>query len=367
MTNLTNQTWHAADTRLRSAHFSDGNRRKALITGISGQDAWYLARQLLARGYEVHGFTRGRLHEPIVGERGESIHVHSAQSAARHALTEGTELQPHEVLTTVIRDVQPDELYHFAADSFVPRGWEQPIENLEANAGLTIRILEDIRNFSPHTRLLNACSREIFGGAAEGLVNEQTELRPISPYGINKAASRWTVNAYRERYSLFATNAILFNHESPRRGEKFVTRKITKRVAEIATGTECALELGNLQARRDWGFAGDYVDAMWRMLQIDAPEDFVLGTGITHSIEEFAARAFARVGLDWRACVRCSDHLVRSHDPAGIAADISKAKDLLGWTPQVGFAELVCMMVDADLERAQSATPPTTAPLRRAA
>ncbi len=316
--------------------------RRALITGITGQDGSYLAELLLSCGYEVHGVTRSTSRQPSGRDLGYCAHL--AGQITLHRLNLRTSR-----LQEVIADIQPDELYHFAADSFIPNGWEYPVDNLDANLGLALNILEAIRRHSSHTKMLNACSREVFGNSVGVTADELTAMQPVTPYGINKAASRWTVNSFRDRYGIFAVNAILFNHESPRRGPHFVTRKITKRVAEIHLGLARTLELGNLQVRRDWGFAGDYVEAMWSMLQAEAPEDFVIGTGTTHSIEDFASRAFECVGLDWRSHVTSVDHLVRPSDTTGVAADITKAKAILDWSPQVQFERLVSMMVDADV------------------
>ena len=315
-----------------------GVRKRALITGISGQDGSYLAELLLAKGYEVHGLTRSRSLE-----LGCSTHLKNAVRVHRVANDESQWM-------CIVEQLRPDELYHLAADSFVPRGWEHPLENLQSNLGLTVSLLEAIRKLSPQTKMLNACSREVFGNCKSALANENTPMQPVTPYGINKAASRWAVEAYRQRYDLFAANAILFNHESPRRGKEFVTRKITKTVAEIRLGLAGYLELGNVEARRDWGYAGDFVCAMWRILQQDQADDFVIGTGKTHTIRDFAARAFAFVGLDWVNFVRSVNRLSRPCDTVGIAADNSKARSLLDWTPQVSFEGLVEMMVAADVQ-----------------
>ena len=318
---------------------STAKGKRAVITGISGQDGSYLAELLLSKGYEVHGVTRSNK-----ADLGCSSHLEPFLTVHR---VENAESQ----WTGVVEQVRPDELYHFAADSFVPRGWEKPLENVRSNLGLTVCLLEAIRKFSPHTKMLNACSREIYGQCSSTKADENTPMHPITPYGINKAASRWTVNAYRSRYGLFTTNAILFNHESPRRGSQFVTRKITRAVAEIKLGLAKDLELGDIRIRRDWGFAGDFVNAMWHMLQLEQAEDFVLGTATTHSIQEFATRAFDHVGLNWTDFVRSVEHLSRPNDTAGIAADNSKARSLLDWTPSVSFEHLVDMMVEADVRR----------------
>lgn len=309
----------------------------AVITGISGQDGSYLAEFLLSKGYTVHGVTRGS-RESL----GCSEHLRSRLTIHQMAT-------PDSDWNQLLGRIRPQEFYHFAADSFVPNGWQDPLQNLESNAGLPLRILEAIRHQSPTTRLVNACSREIFGSLAGPMADENTPMQPTTPYGINKAASRWMLAGYRDRYDLFAANAILFNHESPRRSPKFVTRKISKRVAEIACGQAQTLELGSLSVQRDWGFAGDYVDAMWRMLQIENAQDFVIGTGQLHSIERFAQLAFAQVGLNWQDHVTSVDHLTRTNDSLGTAACIDRAQQQLGWQPRVPLETLVKMMVEADL------------------
>ncbi|QDV23054.1 GDP-mannose 4,6-dehydratase [Aureliella helgolandensis] len=312
----------------------------ALVTGISGQDGAYLAELLLQRGYIVHGLSRShRASLPHLEGTSPNANLKfhrqpACQGAAWRALLEET---------------APDEIYHLAADSFIPNGWLDPAANIESNYSLTVHMLEAIRSECPHSRFLNACSREIFGHAASPSANEQTVMKPITPYGINKAASRWLVSSYREEYGLFATNAILFNHESPLRPAKFVTRKIAQGVAKIACGLSDYIELGNLQARRDWGFAGDYVDAMWRMLQANDPEDFVIGTGKTHSIAEFAELAFDVIGLDWEAHVKTAPALRRSCDAAAVAADSSLAREKLAWSAKMQLPELVRSMVMHDL------------------
>lgn len=309
--------------------------RRTLITGVTGQDGSLLAELLSGKGHEVHGVTRRQDAVACEGSVPVQLHV----------------LGPNRSLNEVVAEIQPEEIYHFAADSFVPNGWERPVENVQSNYTMTLDLLEAVREFCPSARLVNACSREVFGKLFDGMANEETEMRPTTPYGINKAASRWMTNAYRDRYGLFATNAILFNHESPRRGENFVTRKVSKGVAEIKLGLADRLQLGATTARRDWGYAGDFVEAMWRMLQIDEPHDFVIGTGVTHSIEDLVRLGFDCVSLDWRQYVEGKPELARVNDANTIAADISKARNLLGWQPKIGFAELVEMMVRADLSK----------------
>ena len=294
---------------------------KALITGITGQDGRYLAELLCSKGYVVHGVSRRSPDElPAEFVDREDIVIHR-----QHA--------DEQFWAELIGGVQPAEIYHLAADSFVPNSWDHPIENLEINTGTTSRILEAMRHEQPTAKLVNACSREIFGNVHGESANEETPMAPITPYGIHKAAARWLVHAYRDRYGLFATNAILFNHESPRRGRQFVTRKITSHVAEIKFGLKHELKLGNLDACRDWGYAGDFVIAMWQMLQHESPEDFVLGTGQLYSIRQFVEMAFAAAGLQWDQFVRCTEEFNRAQDAGAIRADIGKAQRLLNWQP----------------------------------
>lgn len=322
----------------------------ALITGIRGQDGSYLTDLLLGLGYQVHGTSRTAGH-PSQPKKAWTLPVAGGAVTMHPCAGESAE-----GWNELLGDLQPDEVYHFAADSFVPHGWTSPVENVTSNLALPIRLLEAIRHFSPHTKLLNACSREIFGNAHTVVANEATPMNPTTPYGINKAASRWMTNSYRERYGIFAANAILFNHESPRRPEKFVTRKITHGAAAIALKQADALELGNLQARRDWGFAADFVDGMWRILQHESPDDFVLGTGVATTIEQFADLAFDCVGLQWQDHVKTADSLQRHQDSAWVSADYSKAAKLLDWNPKTTLADMVQLMVNSDLQQLRSPT-----------
>lgn len=316
-------------------------KKTALITGIKGQDGSFLAELLLQKGYTVHGVTRSPSRfSANLGNIARSIQLHSFSRDVSF-------------WNTLVEELQPTELYHLAANSFVPSSWDDPLANLDVNTGTTTRILEAVRRHSPETRVLNACSREIFGIPSESVANEDTVMRPHTPYGIHKAAGRWLVKSYVERYGVFASNAILFNHESPRRPAEFVTRKITKHAAEISLGIKDRLELGNHHALRDWGYAGDFVKAMWLALQIDTPEDFVIGTGVVHSIADFASKAFARVDLHWEDYLVSNEKFSRQRDSLVLAADISKAERLLGWRPRVGLDELVAMMVDNDLALCQ--------------
>jgi GDPmannose 4,6-dehydratase len=313
----------------------------ALITGVTGQDGSYLAEFLIAKGYRVVGMVRRTSHDS---------HQRIEHLLDRMEIVAADLLDQHS-LTTVVRDVQPDEVYNLAAQSFVPTSFSQPVLTGEFTALGVTRLLEAIRLARPSARFYQASSSEMFGKAAEVPQNERTPFHPRSPYGVAKVYGHWITVNYRESYGLYAVSGMLFNHESPRRGLEFVTRKISDGVARIKRGLAHELRLGNLDARRDWGYAGDYVDAMWRMLQQADPEDYVVGSGATHAVREFVERAFARVGLDWREYVKVDPTLVRPAEVDLLLADPRKARERLGWTPQVGFAELVDMMVDADVER----------------
>jgi len=313
----------------------------ALITGVTGQDGSYLAELLLDKGYRVVGVVRRTSHDSYerIGHLLDRVEIVAADLLDQHSLT------------MVVRDVEPDEVYNLAAQSFVPTSFSQPVLTGEFTALGVTRLLEAIRLARPQARFYQASSSEMFGKAAEVPQSERTGFHPRSPYGVAKVYGHWITVNYRESYGLFACSGILFNHESPRRGLEFVTRKITDGVARIRHGLAKELRLGNLDARRDWGFAGDYVEAMWRMLQQPQPDDYVVGTGETHSVQEFAELAFAHVGLDWREFVRVDPAFVRPAEVDLLLAEPSRARARLGWTPTVGFRELVTMMVDADLER----------------
>ena len=314
---------------------------RALITGVTGQDGSYLAEFLLAKGYEVVGVVRRTSHHSYerIDHLVDRIRIETADLLDQHSLT------------TVIRDVQPDEVYNLAAQSFVPTSFSQPVLTGEFTALGVTRLLEAVRLACPTARFYQASSSEMFGKVRETPQNEDTPFHPRSPYGVAKLYGHWITVNYRESYGLYAVSGILFNHESPRRGIEFVTRKVSDGVARIKLGLATELRLGNLAAQRDWGFAGDYVDAMWRMLQQDEPVDYVIGTGSTHSVEDLVRTAFEHVGLDW------ADHVVqdpRFHRPAEVdllLADPSRAERELGWRPATSFTELVQMMVDADIER----------------
>ena len=321
--------------------------KKAMITGITGQDGSYLAELLLAKGYEVVGVVRRTSHHSYerIEHLLDRIEVVAADLLDQHSLT------------VVIQDSRPDEVYNLAAQSYVPTSWTQPVLTGEFTALGVTRILEAIRLAHPTARYYQASSSEMFGKVTETPQRESTAFYPRSPYGVAKVYGHWITVNYRESYGLYAVSGILFNHESPRRGIEFVTRKVTDGVARIKLGLARELRLGNLEARRDWGFAGDYVDAMWRMLQQDQPEDYVIGSGETHSVRELVELAFAHVGLDYRQYVVSDPKYHRPAEVDLLLADPSKARRELGWTPTVGFTELVAMMVDADMERLAAATP----------
>jgi GDPmannose 4,6-dehydratase len=315
--------------------------KRAVITGITGQDGSYLAELLLEKGYEVTGVIR-RLSQPNF-ERIE------------HLLDRVT-LRPADLLdemslTRVIEDVEPDEFYNLAAMSFVPASWDQPLLTGEFNAQGVTRVLEAIRRVNPKIKFYQASSSEMFGKVREVPQTELTPFYPRSPYGVSKVFGHYITVNYRESYSLFACNGILFNHESPRRGFEFVTRKVTHAVARIKLGLQDKLFLGNLEAHRDWGFAGDYVRAMWLMLQQATPDDYVVATGTAHSVKDLVRVAFSHVGLDWQEFVQIDANLLRPAEVDHLIGSAAKARNILGWEPSVTFEGLVGMMVDSDLQR----------------
>ena len=316
---------------------------RALITGITGQDGSYLAELLLAKGYQVVGVVRRTSHHSYerIEHLLERIEVVAADLLDQHSLT------------VVLQDTRPDEVYNLAAQSYVPTSWTQPVLTGEFTALGVTRILEAIRLVHPSARFYQASSSEMFGRVTETPQCETTPFYPRSPYGVAKVYGHWITVNYRESYNLYAVSGILFNHESPRRGIEFVTRKVSDGVARIKLGLARELRLGNLDARRDWGYAGDYVDAMWRMLQQSTPRDYVIGTGQTHSVRELVEVAFGHVGLDWQKHVVTDPRYMRPAEVDLLQADPSKACRELGWSPKIGFTELVGMMVDADLERLQ--------------
>jgi len=313
---------------------------RALITGVTGQDGSYLAELLLDKGYEVFGVVRRSSTETF-----ERI----AHLRDRLQLVQADLLDQLSLIDALER-AQPDEVYNLAAQSFVPTSWQQPVLTAEFDAVGVTRVLEAIRTVNPKIRFYQASSSEMFGKVREVPQTELTPFHPRSPYGVAKVYAYYITVNYRESYDLFACNGILFNHESPRRGKEFVTRKITDAVARIKLGWEKELRLGNLEARRDWGFAGDYVEAMWLMLQRPTPGDYVVATGESHSVQEFVELAFAHVGLNWRDYVRQDPDLMRPAEVDHLIGDPSKARTQLGWRPKVSFAPLVHMMVEADME-----------------
>ena len=315
--------------------------QRALITGITGQDGSYLAELLLDKGYEVHGMVRRSSTENF-----ERI----SHLVDRVSLVQA-DLLDQSSLVEALQDSEPSEVYNLGAQSFVPTSWRQPVLTAEFTAVGVTRMLEAVRRVNPDIRFYQASSSEMFGKVREAPQNETTPFYPRSPYGVAKVYAHFITVNYRESYGLYAVSGILFNHESPRRGLEFVTRKISDGVARIKLGIEDEIRLGNLDAQRDWGYAGDYVEAMWMMLQQDEPEDFVIATGQPHSVREFADIACAHLGLDPAKHVKTDPKFLRPAEVDHLVGDASKARDKLGWEPRVSFAELVEMMVDADLER----------------
>ena len=321
-------------------------QRRALITGITGQDGSYLAEFLLEKGYTVYGMVR----------RASSDHFERiAHLQDRVQLREGDLLDQLSIIT-LLHETEPHEVYNLAAQSFVPTSWEQPILTSEATALGVTRMLEAIRVVDRSIRFYQASSSEMFGKVRESPQDEKTPFYPRSPYGVAKVYGHYITVNYRESYGLFAVSGILFNHESPRRGRQFVTRKVTHGAARIKLGVGQELKLGNLEAKRDWGFAGDYVEAMWLMLQQPTPDDFVIATGETHSVRELCQVAFARAGLDWEKHVVVDKTHVRPAEVDHLIGDAGKARRVLGWSPKVSFRNLIEMMVDADVRAGSSAT-----------
>jgi GDPmannose 4,6-dehydratase len=315
--------------------------KTALITGITGQDGSYLAELLLDKGYEIYGMMR-RLSTPNFS-RVEHI-------ADRITLLEG-DLTDQSSLNIAMQTAQPDEVYNLAAQSFVATSWNQPVLTGDVTGLGVVRMLEAVRHFSPDAKFYQASSSEMFGATEEIPQNEKTTFHPCSPYAVAKVFGYESTINYRESYGLFACNGILFNHESPRRGIEFVTRKITDGVAKIYCGFSKELRLGNLNAKRDWGFAGDYVKAMWLMLQQKEADDYVIATGKSHSVKEFVDQAFSEVGMDWQDYVKIDDRFLRPTDVPELNGNASKAKDKLGWFPLTSFNELIEMMVNEDVKK----------------
>ena len=321
--------------------------KAVLITGITGQDGSYLAELLLGKGYEVHGMIRrsSSFNTDRIEHLYKDPHDAEVRLFLHYAdLTDGSGL--HEVLGKIA----PDEVYNLGAQSHVRVSFDQPVYTAQVDALGTIRLLEAIRNAGRPIRFYQASSSEMFGEVAEVPQRETTPFHPRSPYGCAKVYSHWQTVNYRESYDMFCCNGILFNHESPRRGETFVTRKITRAATRIKEGLQDKLFLGNIEAKRDWGFAGDYVKAMWLMLQQDKPDDFVIATGIAHTVREMVEIAFSRVGLDFQDHVVTDEAMKRPAEVDHLVGDSSKAKEMLGWEPEVSFQELIEMMVDADMK-----------------
>ena len=322
--------------------------KRALIVGITGQDGSYLAELLLQKGYEVHGMVRRVALEDPTHRLWRLKHIEDQLKL--HAAS----LESYASIFNVIERVQPDECYHLAAQSFVSYSFEDAFSTLNANINGTLFVLSAIHEKAPHCKFYFAASSEMFGKVRETPQTEDTIFHPRSPYGISKVAGFDLTRNFRESYDLFACNGILFNHESPRRGFEFVTRKITSTAARIKAGLESELRLGNLEAKRDWGYAGDYVKAMWLMLQQDEPDDFVIATNETHSVREFAQLAFDHVGLNWEDYVVVDERFYRPAEVQLLQGDYSKGKRKLGWAPEVTFKDLVKMMVEEDIKKGKA-------------
>jgi GDPmannose 4,6-dehydratase len=316
-------------------------KKKALITGITGHDGSYLAELLLQKGYEVYGMVRRSSTETFerINHIKDRINLRQADLLDQLSLVE------------LLKEIKPDEIYNLAAMSFVPTSWNQPVLTGEFTAIGVTRVLEAVRHICPEARFYQASSSEMYGKVLETPQSEKTPFYPRSPYGVAKVYGHYITVNYRESYNLFAVSGILFNHESPRRGTEFVTRKITDGVARIKLGLANDLRLGNLDSHRDWGFAGDYVHAMWLMLQQPSPDDFVVGTGIAHSVRDFVSTAFNHIGLAWQKYVVTDPRFMRPAEVEFLLANKTKAETVLKWKPEVDFTGLVKMMVDADIER----------------
>lgn len=320
------------------------SEKVALITGITGQDGSYLAEFLLQKGYKVYGMVR----RASVDKYERIAHIMD-----KVHLIQGDLLDQYSLIS-VLKQAQPSEVYNLAAQSFVPTSWAQPVLTSEFTAIGVTRMLESIRLVNPKIRFYQASSSEMYGKVRETPQTELTPFYPRSPYGVAKVYGHYITVNYRESYDLFAVSGILFNHESPRRGLEFVTRKVTDGVAKIKLGLAQELRLGNLDAQRDWGFAGDYVEAMWLMLQQDTPDDYVISTGETHTVQELVEVAFERAGLDWKRHVKIDKAFMRPAEVDLLIGDPAKAKKQLGWEPKVSFKQMIHMMVDADIERLSS-------------
>ena len=323
--------------------------KRAIISGITGQDGSYLAEFLLDQGYEVVGIVR----------RSSASNLWRIQHLVDRLQLRPADLLDQLSLIRVIDEVRPDEFYNLAAMSFVPASWEQPMLTGEFNAQGVTRVLDAIRQVDSSIRFYQASSSEMFGKVLEVPQTETTPFYPRSPYGVSKVFGHYITVNYRESYDLFACSGILFNHESPRRGLEFVTRKVSDGVARIKLGQTDHLKLGNLEACRDWGFAGDYVQAMWLMLQQDQPSDYVVATGVSHSVKDLVAIAFEHVGLDWQSHVKTDPSLLRPAEVDRLVGDASRAREILDWKPSLDLATLIRMMVDADLERVKGEPVPS--------
>lgn len=323
--------------------------KKAFITGITGQDGYYLTKLLLKKGYSVHGTIRRsssintKRIDPLISEYSKSGMLNLYYS----------DLTDSSSLNNLINSIEPDEIYNLAAQSHVMVSFKNPIYTSQTGLMGTLSLLEAVKNTNKKIKFYQASSSEMYGGADAEKLNEMSNFEPKSPYAASKVFSHHVTKLYRESYELFCTNGILFNHESPYRGETFVTRKITKAVGRIHAGIQNQLTLGNLDAYRDWGFAGDYVEGMWMMMQHDKPDDWVLATGETHTVREFAEAAFKEVGLDYQEFVQISEKYFRPNEVNHLLGDYSKAEKILGWEPKTSFNDLVKMMVEHDIEEAQ--------------
>lgn len=316
----------------------------ALITGVTGQDGYYLSHLLLSKGYRVVGLVPPSRQASVtkLDDLADQVQIYTVD------LTNPQSLQ------AAVEQLQPAEIYNLAAPSFVPASWDDPLGTLDLITGTATRLLDAIRTIGLSTRFYQASSSEIFGDVQESPQSEETPFRPKNPYGAAKMHAHWTMVHHRQRYGLFACSGILYNHESPRRPPQFVTRKVTLAAASIKLGLADRLSMGNLDAKRDWGYAVDYVEAMWRMLQADSPEDYVIGTGDLHSVRDLVAAAFASVDLDWQAYVDIDASLIRSDEHFQLVANPSKANHQLNWAPQISFEGLIENMVHCDLERLQA-------------
>lgn len=314
--------------------------KRALITGITGQDGSYLAEFLLDMGYEVYGMVR----------RTSTVRYERIQHIQDRIQLIPGDMSDHISLIRAIDEIRPDEVYNLAAQSFVPTSWNQPVLTGDVTALGVTRMLDAIRSAKPDTRFYQASSSEMFGKVQEVPQTEKTPFYPRSPYGVAKVYGHWITVNYRESYDLYACSGILFNHESPRRGLEFVTRKVTYHAAKIKLGLAHEVRIGNLEAQRDWGFAGDYVQAMWMMLQQNSPDDYVIATGRTHTVQRLLEIAFACVDLDWQNYTVQDDKFMRPAEVDLLVGDASKAEALLGWKPKVSFEQLIQLMVEADLE-----------------